>query len=78
MGFLFQSLGMALFVPLLVLAIQIVIVKKREELNLERRFGDQYREYKRNTPFLIPNVLTFYTSHRKKKSRPCHYLLNCF
>jgi protein-S-isoprenylcysteine O-methyltransferase Ste14 len=29
--------------------------KKREEPELEKRFGEAYRDYKKNTPFLIPS-----------------------
>ncbi|MGD2142176.1 MAG: isoprenylcysteine carboxylmethyltransferase family protein [Candidatus Bathyarchaeota archaeon] len=56
MGLIFQSLGMAFFVPVLVLLINIVIIKLFEEPHLERRFGEEYRKYKEKTPFLIPKV----------------------
>jgi len=67
MGLLFRSLGMSLFIPLIVFGVQLFIIKKREEPNLERRFGEEYLEYKRKTPFLIPSIRLFF-AHRKKKN----------
>jgi protein-S-isoprenylcysteine O-methyltransferase Ste14 len=66
MGLLFRSLGIALFIPAIVLTVQLIIIKGREEPSLERRFGEDYLEYKRKTPFLIPNVRLFFTYHRKR------------
>jgi protein-S-isoprenylcysteine O-methyltransferase Ste14 len=66
MGLTFMSLGMALFIPLIVLAIQLVIIKKREEPNLEQRFGKEYLEYKRTTPFLIPSFRLLFTRRRQQ------------
>jgi protein-S-isoprenylcysteine O-methyltransferase Ste14 len=34
----------------------VVYIKSFEEKELEARFGDEYRAYKRNTPFLIPRL----------------------
>ncbi len=68
MGLLFRSLGMAVFIPFIVLVIQVIIIKKREEPSLELRFGEKYRTYKKNTPFLIPNVRLFFARHRKKNT----------
>jgi len=31
-------------------------IKLVEEKELEARFGEEYREYKRKTPFLIPKI----------------------
>jgi protein-S-isoprenylcysteine O-methyltransferase Ste14 len=67
MGLLFRSLGMTLFIPAIVLAVQLIIIKKREEPNLTRRFGEQYLEYKRKTPFLIPSIQMFFAQRRKKQ-----------
>ncbi|MCP8314339.1 MAG: isoprenylcysteine carboxylmethyltransferase family protein [archaeon] len=39
------------FIPIL------VFVKLVEEKELERRFGQEYLEYKKKTPFLIPKIL---------------------
>lgn len=66
MGLLFRSIGMAFFIPLIVLGVQLVIIKKREEPNLEKRFGDAYLEYKRKTPFLVPSIRLFFAKRRKK------------
>ncbi len=55
MGLMFKSPGMAFPTTAAVLLINIFIVKTREEQNLERRFGEKYLEYKRRTPFLIPD-----------------------
>jgi protein-S-isoprenylcysteine O-methyltransferase Ste14 len=59
MGVMFQSLGMSLFIPIFVLLINIFWLKAREEPRLEQRFGDAYRHYKRNTPFLLPRLSIF-------------------
>ncbi len=55
MGLMFRSLGMALSITPIVLLVNVVMVKWREEPGLERRFGDEYRGYRRRTPFLIPD-----------------------
>lgn len=55
LGIMFQSLGMAIFVPTITLVSAVTWLKGREEPNIEKRFGDEYREYKRRTPFLIPH-----------------------
>jgi protein-S-isoprenylcysteine O-methyltransferase Ste14 len=54
MGLLFRSPGMALGIPLLVIAVATAYVKLWEEPRLEDRFGDAYRTYRQTTPFLIP------------------------
>jgi protein-S-isoprenylcysteine O-methyltransferase Ste14 len=58
MGLMFRSPGMALPTTAAVLIVNIVIVKNREEPELERRFGEEYLDYKRRTPFLIPRART--------------------
>ncbi len=57
MGLLFRSLGMAILVPLIILVIMVIRIKKYEEPQLEARFGEEYLEYKRTTPFLVPRLL---------------------
>jgi protein-S-isoprenylcysteine O-methyltransferase Ste14 len=54
MGLICRSLGMALLVPAAIITGLVLYLKLWEEPHLETRFGDAYREYKRNTPFLIP------------------------
>ena len=54
MGIMFKSPAMTLFIPAIILAVATIYVKVWEEPELERRFGEAYREYKRTTPFLIP------------------------
>lgn len=54
MGIMFKSPGMTFFIPAMIIAVAIVYVKVWEEPGLEKRFGEDYREYKRKTPFLIP------------------------
>lgn len=56
MGVMFKSLGMALPTSTFVIIANIILVKIKEEPKLEERFGDEYREYRRKTPFLIPRV----------------------
>jgi protein-S-isoprenylcysteine O-methyltransferase Ste14 len=59
MGVMFRSIGMATSITTIVLAINVAIVKIKEEPNLEKRFGEVYQDYKRRTPFLIPRDLRF-------------------
>jgi protein-S-isoprenylcysteine O-methyltransferase Ste14 len=47
-----SALALALIYPVGIL----VYVKLIEEKELEARFGSEYVEYKRNTPFLIPHL----------------------
>ncbi len=56
MGLMFRSPGMAFPTTAAVLLINVVLVKTKEEPNLEMRFGEEYLEYKRRTPFLIPDA----------------------
>lgn len=68
MGLLFQSLGMTILFPALILLIMIIRIKKWEEPDLEKRFGEKYLEYKHKTPFLFPRVrpllIGFFTRKR--------------
>jgi protein-S-isoprenylcysteine O-methyltransferase Ste14 len=59
MGIMFRSPGMAMFVPTLVLLVNVSILKFVEEPNLEERFGEEYKAYKARTPFLVPRILPF-------------------
>lgn len=54
MGIMFRSIGMATSIPLIVLIFNIIIIKTREEKRLGESFGQEYHEYKKTTPFLIP------------------------
>jgi len=56
MGLMFRSIGMSTTIPLVVALINVAIVKLREESHLEERFGQEYLDYKRSTPFLIPEL----------------------
>ena len=73
MGLLFRSLGMTILIPTLVLVIMVIRIKKWEEPDLERRFGEKYLEYKHKTPFLFPRVrpalVSFFTRKRTKQER---------
>jgi protein-S-isoprenylcysteine O-methyltransferase Ste14 len=67
MGLMFQSPSMTFIIPAIVVLINIGIVKLREEPNLEKRFGDAYIVYKKNTPFLFPkmsSILKFITRNK--------------
>lgn len=46
----------AMVIVLLLAALLLLYVKVFEEKELEARFGADYREYKRTTPFLLPRV----------------------
>ncbi len=52
---LFHSIGAAAVV-LFFSAVLLVYIKRFEEKEMELRFGDEYLEYKRRTPFLIPRL----------------------
>jgi protein-S-isoprenylcysteine O-methyltransferase Ste14 len=54
MGIVFRSIGMATSITIIVLAVNVAIVKFKEEPHLEERFGEAYQDYKKRTPFLLP------------------------
>lgn len=56
MGLMFRSIGMSTTIPLVVVLVNVAIAKLREEPHLEERFGQEYIDYKRSTPFLIPGL----------------------
>ena len=56
MGLMFRSIGMSTTIPLVVVIVNVAIAKLREEPHLEERFGEEYIDYKRSTPFLIPGL----------------------
>jgi hypothetical protein len=56
-GLLIQSSSMAFIFPLLYTALWMAWIKGREEPALERRFGDDYRRYREEKPFLVPRLL---------------------
>jgi len=47
-----SALGLGLVYPVGIL----IYIKLVEERELEKRFGSEYLEYRRNTPFLIPQI----------------------
>lgn len=55
LGFAFQSLSFLLIVIPILLAGSLYNNKIFQEKPLEKQFGEEYLEYKRNTPMLIPN-----------------------
>jgi len=56
LGFLFGSISLILiFMPLLTL-LGFVYLKAVEERELELRFGNEYLEYKKRVPMLIPKL----------------------
>jgi protein-S-isoprenylcysteine O-methyltransferase Ste14 len=54
LGVLRGSFLAAVAFPLLYLGVWALWLKGREEPALEERFGEEYREYREMTPFLIP------------------------
>ena len=48
-----SAVGLGLVYPVGIL----IYIKLIEEKELEERFGSEYLEYKRRTPFLIPRLL---------------------
>lgn len=68
MGIIFQSLGMTIIVPVIILIIMIPLLKIREEPKLKKRFGSSYTKYKARTPFLIPQFKTLILNTLKHDS----------
>jgi protein-S-isoprenylcysteine O-methyltransferase Ste14 len=56
MGIMFRSPGMAVPITAIVLLVNVILVKTKEEPGHEERFGEEYRAYRRRTPFLIPRT----------------------
>jgi protein-S-isoprenylcysteine O-methyltransferase Ste14 len=64
LGFFLYLLGWALFfnkvgaflATAVIIAFLLVEIKIVEEPELEKRFGDAYREYKKETPFIFPKL----------------------
>jgi len=56
MGIMFRSPAMTFLIPAIVFVVMIIWLKLVEEPRLEQRFGQVYRDYKRQTPFLVPRV----------------------
>lgn len=62
-GAICMYLGMAIIVGsissiivvIFFLILLILCIKKIEEKEMEIRFGQEYVDYKKNTPFMIPN-----------------------
>jgi protein-S-isoprenylcysteine O-methyltransferase Ste14 len=54
LGLLEASPSSAFFLPLLYLGVWVGWIKLKEEPALERRFEEEYRRYRDETPFLIP------------------------
>ena len=55
LGFLLHSASMVLLWTPVFLAANLIEIKRVEQPELERRFGDSYREYRRRVPMLIPS-----------------------
>jgi len=56
LGVLFQSISLLfIFMPLFIL-LSVLNVKKIEEPELEKRFGNDYIEYKKKVPMFIPRL----------------------
>lgn len=55
-GLLILSFSTTFIFPLLYTALWTAWIKGREEPTLERRFGDEYRRYREETPFLVPRL----------------------
>ncbi len=63
-GTLFGSLGAGVFASLAALVLGSAYHKLVEERELLARFGDDYRRYRRRTPFLIPSLRAFLDRRR--------------
>ena len=65
-GWLWQSITAILIIPLVAFILLWVWLKRREEPQLEKRFGDAYRIYKEATPLIMPRPW------RRAKKSPEH------
>lgn len=59
LGFAFQSLSFIIIIIPLLLSGSLLANKLFQEKPLVEKFGDEYLEYKRNTPMIFPNPLFF-------------------
>ena len=57
-GFLLGSIS-AIIMVLVFSILLIIYIKQIEERELEARFGEEYRAYKKETPFLIPKIFSW-------------------
>ena len=73
LGFLFYCFAFGTFlgnltIGLVCIVLEIILIlayiKGIEEKELDLRFGKEYLEYKKNTPFLFPNIKRFLDLHR--------------
>jgi len=55
-GFISGSTFLTIYVLLGIIPAHLFFLKYFEELELELRFGESYKEYKRKVPFLIPKL----------------------
>jgi len=56
LGILFSSLSLIfIFTPLFIL-LNVLYVKVIEEKEMEKKFGEEYLEYKRKVPMFIPKL----------------------
>lgn len=67
-GWVVQSLSAILINPLVVLVLLWVWLKRREEPQLELRFGDAYRVYRETTPLIIPRPWRCAKTTREKQT----------
>lgn len=54
LGIIINSFFLTVGFSLIILILLILVVKLWEEVNLEKRFGNEYLEYKKNVSFIIP------------------------
>lgn len=56
LGLLRNSISIAFIIPIFFTILWTIWLKFKEEPELEKRFGEIYKKYKENTPFLIPVI----------------------
>lgn len=69
-AFISGSTLLTLYVVLGIIPAHLLAIKFFEEMELELRFGDSYRQYKQSVPFLFPKLPARRMENEGSRSRP--------
>lgn len=65
LGFAFESLSFIILVIPLLLTGSLLANWRMQEKPLIEKFGDEYLEYKKNTPMIVPNIFLMFSGKNK-------------